>query len=121
MQLPGGNRHLDLRVDPSNTCGDSRSAATGDFKIETSTNGTTFQVAAHGQFTPDDLGKVNAVTPAAGTNTGVRFVRFTMIAPQVFQIPGATCPGPFSGCDFMDIASSSCTARPASEEPGRRG
>jgi extracellular elastinolytic metalloproteinase len=61
-------------------------------------------VAAQGQFTPADLGRVNTVTPAAGTTAGVKFVRFIMIKPQVFQIPGASCPGPFSGCDFMDMS-----------------
>ena len=104
VQLPETIDISTFGVDPSNTCGDSPSAATGDFKIETSTNGTTYQVAATGTFTPADLGKVNTVTPAAGTTAGVRFVRFTMINPQVFQIPGATCPGPFSGCDFMDMS-----------------
>ena len=47
---------------------------------------------------------MNSVTLNAGTGDGVQFVRFTMIAPQVFQIPGASCPGPFSGCDFMDMS-----------------
>ena len=65
-------------------------------RIETSADGATFTVAATGTFTPADLGKVNTVTPAAGTTAGVRFVRFTMINPQVFQIPGASCPGPCS-------------------------
>jgi extracellular elastinolytic metalloproteinase len=104
VQLPAAVDISTFGVDPSNTCGDSPSASTGDFKIETSTDGKTFQVAAQGQFTPADLGKVNTVTPAAGTTAGVKFVRFTMINPQVFQIPGASCPGPFSGCDFMDMS-----------------
>ena len=104
VQLPKAIDISTFAVDPSNTCGDSPSAATGDFKIETSADGTTFHVAAQGQFTPADLGRLNTVTPAAGANAGVRFVRFTMIAPQVFQLPGASCPGPFSGCDFMDMS-----------------
>ncbi len=104
VQLPVALDVSTFGVDPSNTCGDSPSASTGDFKIETSTDGTTYKVAATGTFTPADLGKVNTVTPAAGTTAGVKFVRFTMINPQVFQIPGASCPGPFSGCDFMDMS-----------------
>jgi hypothetical protein len=104
VKLPAAIDISTFGVDPSNTCGDSPSAATGDFKIETSADGTTYQVAAEGQFTPADLGRVNSVTPNAGTGDGVQFVRFTMIAPQVFQIPGASCPGPFSGCDFMDMS-----------------
>jgi extracellular elastinolytic metalloproteinase len=104
LELPVAIDISTFGVDPSNTCGDSPSASTGDFKIETSTDGTTYQVAASGTFTPSDLGKVNTVTPASGTTAGVRFVRFTMINPQVFQISGASCPGPFSGCDFMDMS-----------------
>jgi extracellular elastinolytic metalloproteinase len=104
VKLPAAIDISTFGVDPSNTCGDSPSAATGDFKIETSADGTTYQVAAEGQFTPADLGRVNSVTLNAGTGDGVQFVRFTMIAPQVFQIPGASCPGPFSGCDFMDMS-----------------
>jgi extracellular elastinolytic metalloproteinase len=104
VQLPVAIDISTFGVDPSNTCGDSPSASTGDFKIETSTNGTRYKVAATGTFTPNDLGVVNTVAPTAGTTAGVRFVRFTMINPQVFQIPGASCPGPFSGCDFMDMS-----------------
>ena len=103
IKLPQSVDITTFGVDPSNTCGDSPSASTGDFKIETSADGTTYTVAATGTFTPNDLGQVNTVTPVGGTTAGIRFVRFTMINPQVFQIPGASCPGPFSGCDFMDM------------------
>ncbi|CAN5724903.1 hypothetical protein BH18ACT15_BH18ACT15_12060 [soil metagenome] len=102
VRLPQAVDVSAFAVDPSNTCGDAPSAATGKFRIETSRNGDTFKTAASGTFTPDDLGKLNTVKPTGGA-AGVRFVRFTMIAPQVFQIPGAECPGPFSGCDFMDM------------------
>ena len=37
----------------------------------------------------------------AGTGTSVKFVRFTMISTQVADL-GGTCPGTFSGCDFLD-------------------
>jgi hypothetical protein len=103
VKLPQAVDVASFGVDPSNTCGDAPSAATGDFRIETSSNGTAYKVAASGRFTPDDLGRVNTVTPKSGTTAGIRFVRFTMIKPQLFQIPGAACPGPFDGCDFMDM------------------
>ncbi len=90
-------------VDPSNTCGDAPSAATGPYKVETSKDGRTFKAAAQGTFTSADLGRLNPVKPSAAAAIGVRYVRFTMMAPQVFQIPGATCPGAFSGCDFLDM------------------
>ena len=53
LELPEAIDISTFGVDPSNTCGDSPSAATGDFKIETSTDGTTYQVAASGKFTPE--------------------------------------------------------------------
>jgi hypothetical protein len=90
-------------VDPNATCGDDGSASTADYRIETSTNGTAFQVSASGVFTVEDRGRLNRVAPRAGTGTGVRFVRFTMIKPQLFDTRGAACPG-FSGCDFLDAS-----------------
>jgi hypothetical protein len=65
-------------------------------------NGTTSTTAASGKFTPADVGRLNAVAASAGT-TGVRFVRFSMIDPEVLQTSGASCPGPFSGCFSMDM------------------
>ena len=111
----------------------SGSASTGDYRIETSTDGTTYAVAAAGQFTPDNRGQLNLVTPAAGTGSGVRFVRFTMITPQV-PTSGNTCtdasncddtgvplrcgpnppvPGNFGGCQFMDMSEIEVYGRPA--------
>ena len=43
---------------------------------------------------------MNDVT-LTGPAAGVTDVRFTMEEPQVFQL--GTCPGAFSGCDFMDM------------------
>jgi extracellular elastinolytic metalloproteinase len=89
-------------VDPSATCGDGGSASTGDYTIETTTNGTTWVKSAGGTFTAADRGRLNLVAPAAGTGTAVTAIRFTMVTPQVFQV--GECPGPFSGCDFMDLS-----------------
>ncbi len=99
--LPKAVQISQLAIDPSATCGDGGSASTGDYRIETSTDGSTWALAAAGTFTPANRGQLNLVTPAAGTGAGVRFVRFTMVRPQVFQV--GACPGPFSGCDFMDL------------------
>jgi hypothetical protein len=101
IQLPKAVNIGTVAVDPSAICGDGGSASTGDYRIETSTDGTTYQLAASGTFTPADRGRLNPLTPAAGTGAAVRFVRFTMVTPQVFQV--GTCPGAFSGCDFMDM------------------
>jgi extracellular elastinolytic metalloproteinase len=103
IRLPRAIDISTIGVDPSNTCGDGGSASTGDYRIETSRNGVRFQQAAAGTFTAADRGRLNLITPAAGTGRRVRFVRFTAISPQVPGPRAELCPGPFSGCDFMDM------------------
>lgn len=89
-------------IDPSATCGDGGSASTGDYRIETSPDGSTWTTAAEGTFTVYDRGRVNEVTPTAGS-TGVRYVRFTMLSNQTPDF-ATTCPdGPYSGCSFTDL------------------
>jgi extracellular elastinolytic metalloproteinase len=100
VNLPVAVNITQLQVDPANTCGDAGSSSTGDFKIETSTDGVTFTVAATGHFTPAQR-VLTTVPLAAGTGTGVRAIRYTMISTQVSDL-GGTCPGAFTGCDFMD-------------------
>jgi extracellular elastinolytic metalloproteinase len=102
IALPKAVNISQLAIDPTATCGDGGSASTGDYRVETSTDGSTFAPAAAGTFTPADRGHLNLVTPATGTGSGIRFVRFTMVNPQVFQV--GTCPGAFSGCDFLDLS-----------------
>ena len=46
------------------------------------------------------MGRINVLVKAV---PNVRYLRFTMITPQVFDI-GGTCPGPFNGCDFLDVS-----------------
>ena len=83
-------------LDPSNTCGDDETAATKDYRIETSADGVTFNVAKEGSFTFDDLHKLNIVPPD-GNATGVKYVRLTTLTPQ------STEPGD-SGVDFIDFS-----------------
>jgi hypothetical protein len=89
-----------IAIDPSNTCGDAGSASTGPFRLETSTDGRTWRTAAEGTFTPRDRGHFNRPGLAPGSTAQVRFVRYTMRDSQALQV--GTCPGPFSGCDFID-------------------
>jgi len=100
-----------LQVNPSNTCGDAGSASTGDYKVESSTDGTTWTVVNAGHFTPADR-HMTSIPLAAGSTAGVRFVKFTMIGTQVGDI-GGSCPGPFSGCDFMDSVELAVYGAPA--------
>jgi extracellular elastinolytic metalloproteinase len=102
VQLPTAVNITTFAVDPSPTCGDPGSASTGGFRIETSTDGTTFATAAQGTFGAANRGKYNEITPT-GNATGVRFVKFWMLSPQVPDIM-TNCPdGPFAGCQFMDM------------------
>ena len=43
---------------------------------------------------------MHPVPLTAGTDN-VRFVRYTMLSTQVADL-GGTCPGAFSGCNFVD-------------------
>ncbi len=83
-------------LDPSNTCGDDPSAATKDYRIETSTDGVSFSVAKQGSFTPDDLARLNVVAPTANAQN-VRWIRLTSLSPQD-DSPGS------SGADFIDFS-----------------
>jgi hypothetical protein len=83
-------------MDPSNTCGDDPSATTKDYRIETSTDGTNFQVAKEASFTPEDRARLNMVTLNANS-TGVVKIRLTLLSPQ------SAGPGD-SGADFIDFS-----------------
>jgi hypothetical protein len=102
VKLPRAVNIAEVAIDPGSACGLDGSSATKGYRLETSTNGTTFTVASQGTFTPADQHRLNSVPLSAGTTAGVTFVRFTMLSPQLPA--GATCPGPFSGCDLMDVA-----------------
>jgi hypothetical protein len=111
VALPRAVDISELSVDPGATCGDGGSASTRGYRVETSTDGTTFAVAAEGEFDIPDRGHLTPVPIAAGTGDGVTHVRFTMLSPQLQ--PGQTCPGPFSGCDFMDMSELAVYGAPA--------
>ena len=95
-----------FRVDPTNICGDPGSAATNEFRIEVSDNGTDWTKVADDAFgtvdDPDTLGRYFDVEATTDV-TGVNFVRFWMDSPQVPDIE-TNCPdGNFGGCEFMDM------------------
>jgi hypothetical protein len=104
IKLPQPVDLTEFAVDPNATCGDGASASTKDFKIETSTDGGTFVESAAGSFPSDRSanGHLNPIAVGAGTGDNVQFVRFTMLTPNL--LPEQVCPGPFSGCDFMDMS-----------------
>ena len=91
-----------FNVDPSNTCGDPGSSSTGKYRIETSVDGTTWLPAQTGEFTAANRGKYTLLTPS-GNVTGVQYVRFWMLSPQVPDFE-TNCPaGAFGGCTFTDM------------------
>ena len=102
VQLPNAVDISDFAVDPSHPCGVGGSASTAGYSIETSPDGTTWTTAASGTFTAADRYRLNTVLPTAGAS-GVRFVRFTMISPQVPGGSANACPGPFAGCAYMGM------------------
>jgi hypothetical protein len=101
VQLPAAVNVAEIFINPSNTCGDAGSASTSRYRLETSTDGTTWSAVA-GDFGVADR-NYHAV-PLPGTTTGVRFVRYTMLSTQVEDIGGTCNPpnGNFSGCLFID-------------------
>lgn len=100
IALPQAVDVNEIVINPSNTCGDAGSASTGDYKLETSVDGTTWVLASQGHFGVANR-KPTSVPLAGGSTADVALVRYTMIGTQVVDL-GGTCPGPFDGCNFMD-------------------
>jgi extracellular elastinolytic metalloproteinase len=131
VKLPVKVDISEIRVNPSNTCGDPGSSSTRGFRIETSADGTTFNEVSEGVFYLANRNKANTVTLSgpAGSLTGVQYVRFNILNPQVPTAapPNSACTGPadcgtnpdddsgvathcgtgkdngFGGCQFVDM------------------
>jgi hypothetical protein len=112
IKLPQAVNVAQIMIDPGNTCGDGGSASTGDYTLETSSDGVTFTVANSGTFGVADRHRLNSVPLAGGSTANVLYVRFTMRGTQV---PGGlgSCPGNFSGCVFMDMSELAVYGTPA--------
>jgi hypothetical protein len=100
VRLPRAVDIADLAINPTATCGDGLSASAGDYRVETSADGTIWTTAAEGHFGLAHRNRMNVVPLSAGT-ADVRFVRYTMLGTQLAE-SGGTCPGNFSGCEFVD-------------------
>ncbi|MEO3939000.1 carboxypeptidase regulatory-like domain-containing protein [Dermatophilaceae bacterium Soc4.6] len=97
-------------VDPSSTCGDPGSSATGAYRIDTSVDGTTWTTATMGTFTATDRGRYNQVPVAA---SGVRFVKLWILGSQVPSF-ATSCPsGGFGGCTYSDLTELQVFGSPA--------
>ncbi|HKG50118.1 MAG TPA: hypothetical protein VKB14_06745, partial [Actinomycetales bacterium] len=63
------------------------------------------QLAAQGTFGAADQHRLNPVTPVPGSGAAVRFVRFTMLSPQVPGVFAVTCRSSgAAGCQFMGMS-----------------
>jgi extracellular elastinolytic metalloproteinase len=100
VRLPAAVNLTSIDINPTGNCGDDPSSSAGDYRVETSADGSSWTVAATGHFGPANRDKMNPVTLSAGT-AGVQFVLYTMLGTQVAD-EGGSCPSQFSGCSFVD-------------------
>ncbi|HEY7273974.1 MAG TPA: M36 family metallopeptidase [Actinoplanes sp.] len=98
VELPAAVDVTEVSINPANNCGVAGSASTGDYRVETSPDGTTWTVASQGHFGVAD--RVMHPVPLTGGTENVKFVRYTMLSTQVADL-GGTCPGPFDGCTYV--------------------
>lgn len=114
VHLPVAVDLSSIEIDPAAGCGDDSSSGVGPFRVETSTDGTTWALAAHGRFGVDQQGRLNAVDfdPSAGDD--VRFVRIAMLGTQVDAAGSQCVPEPTAfGCVYMDVAEFAIFGQPA--------
>jgi hypothetical protein len=100
IRLPNAVSVSQIAINPTSSCGVGGSASTGDYSVETSTDGTTWTAAASGHFGLADRNRMNPVALAPGSTAGVRYVRYTMRGTQLVEA-GGTCPGAFGACDYV--------------------
>ena len=110
VQLPVSITVTEFGIDPANTCGDDATASTKDYRVETSSDGSTWTVAKEGTFGNADRGHLNLVQPTAGA-TNVRYVRFTMLSQQL-AASCSTSPNQ-SGCLFADMSELEVYGKPS--------
>ena len=128
VKLPVAVDVSEIAVNPANTCGDPGSSSTRGYRVETSTDGSTFTPLTEGVFYLGNRNQLNTVF--SGSATGVTYLRFWMLNPQVptDPEPGTACTGVadcgddpddvsgvathcspgadqgYGGCQFMDLS-----------------
>jgi extracellular elastinolytic metalloproteinase len=102
LKLSGTVNAAQLVINPSATCGDDPTASTGDYRVETSPDGTTWTLASAGTF-PDGTVTPTPVALTGGT-AGIGYVRYTMLTTQGQEagLCPAGQPPTVSGCVFQD-------------------
>jgi hypothetical protein len=137
VKLPVAVDISEILINPSNTCGDPGSSSTRGYKVETSADGTTFTQVSTGVFYAGNRAKLNTIS-LNGPLSGINYVRFTMLNPQVPNAASGACtdastcgddpndgsgvaahcgPGKdngFGGCTFMDMSEIEVFGKPSS-------
>jgi hypothetical protein len=137
VKLPVKVDVSELRVNPSNTCGDPGSSSTRGWRIDVSSDGTSFAPLVDGVFYAGNRGQMNTVF--TGSEAGVQYVRFWILNPQVptNPTPGAACTNAgncgtdpdddsgvaahcgvgkdngYGGCTFMDMVELAVYGQPS--------
>jgi extracellular elastinolytic metalloproteinase len=135
VRLPVKVNVSEIKVDPSNTCGDPGSSSTRGFRIDVSSDGVLFAPLTSGVFYRANRAKMNTVF--AGSLPGIQYVRFWILNPQVPAAGATACTGAadcgtapeddsgvaahcgvgkdnaFGGCTFMDMVELAVYGRPA--------
>jgi len=138
FQLPTAVTISGISINPNHSCGDPGSSSLRGFKVEVSTDGTTWSQASTGVMYAGNRDKLNPLT-IGGNLAGIKFIRLTMLNPQVPTDPNpasactnatdcgsdpnddsgvATHCGPgkdnaFGGCQFMDMTEIEVFGRPS--------
>ncbi len=112
VELPSKVDIAQVVVNPTPVCIPLESVQTGQYLVETSPDGTTWTTAAQGTF-PSATFEPTPVTPAPGTGSGVRFVRYTMLDTRG-QEDGLCGPGTTTlGCFFTSSTELAVYGKPA--------
>jgi extracellular elastinolytic metalloproteinase len=106
VKLPRAITLTSMAVDPTAPCGLSGSASVGRYEADVSPNGISWTTAAHGTLAASSRFAYNPVTPSAPI-AGVRYVRFTLKAPQVpsftTNCPSRSSGTVYQGCTYMSM------------------
>ena len=104
-------------VDPSNTCGDPGSSSTRGYRIQTSTDGTTFTTVNQGVFYSGNRNRLNDVGAlSGGPVNGVRYIKFWILNPQV---PNAASGFVRQRSDVRHAIRTTTRTSPPTAGPGR--
>ncbi len=99
VKLPAAVNVAQVTINPASGWGPDASASTGDFKVETFSDGTTWRPGAQGHFLPSQR-TVQTMGLAPGSTDAVQYLRYWMLGTQVADI-GGSCPSNHHGCRYV--------------------